>query len=328
MASKTAAMLSAVALLFASWVSAQCPNEVAVYHPTLRSMTVNSSWFIVPVPSTAAQKALDDFYGIGKVSLAPVPTTDTTLFPSGFPSSDHPVLVSSGFDDDIRQSVLQIDGALLVGSVYVPYVRRAGASANSILTAPLNNYLVGENGNAISALVPSTVSTLIEGIFVRLGMNVPADAAYQLNSNGVLSNKVAWDLLPNPITGPGVYPEVLDFQYEAADSFTTVTAKLFKVVLNQPVILYGAYFVAGQCQRMQYYFNNSTGAMLPRFGNVTLGPAADGLVVQLTGTLQQASPDGSGFYSGLQGFSACAQNLNYNVESCDSAAMNVDPTSL
>jgi hypothetical protein len=68
--------------------------------------------------------------------------------------------------------------------------------------------------------------------------------------------------------------------------------------------------------------------MAPRFGNVTMGPAADGQTVQLTGTLQAASPDGSGVYSGVEGFSACAQNVGFNPEDCDAAAKNVDPAAL
>ncbi|KAH9809078.1 ProP, Permease of the major facilitator superfamily, partial [Teratosphaeria destructans] len=264
MPSKPTARLAAIALSFASWVAAQCPNEVAIYHPTLRTMTTNSTWFIVPVPATAAQKALDDFYGLGnapwamvvvcaditiQVSLAPVPTTDTTLFPSGFPSTDHPVLVSSGFDDDIRQSVLQIDGALLAGSVYVPYVRRAAPATTPSSPPPSTTTSTGQNGDAIAALVPSTVSTLIEGVLVRLAATsrrrrLPTRRRRRAQQQGRLGPPA------QPPQRARRHPRRSGLPIRGRGRFTTVSAKLFKAVLNQPVILYGACSSPAECQRM------------------------------------------------------------------------------
>ena len=287
------------------------------------------------MPSTAVQNALDTIYGknvltgVSNVQLASVPTEDTSLFPNGFPANYHPVLVSSGYDDDIRMGALQIDGPLLNGQLGVPYVRRFDSQPSTILNAELNGYLSGDNGNTVAGLVPATVSTLIEGFATRLGQFAPNNAAYQLNDD-VYSNTVAWNVLPNPISGPGVYIEALDMTYLAASSLQNTTPKLFKVMLNQPGILTGVIgdLVGNLCQRNQYYFNNLTSTMFPRSGNVTLGPAADGLGPQLTGTLQAASPDGSGVYSFLEGFSGCAQGVGFNPENCDDASNNVDPTSL
>jgi len=286
------------------------------------------AWFIVPVPSDAVQRALDGIYGSGTVILASVPTTDTTLFPSGFDSTKHPVLAAAGFDDDIRMSVLQIDGALLSGSIYVPYVRRPDSASETVLAAPLNDYMAGPSGDLIAALVPATVSTVVEGYPLRLGQFMPDNAAYQADSGGVLSNKVAWDVLPNPISGPGIYIEAFDMQYTSETKFRKTTPKLFKEVLNQPTVLSGAYLLGNICQRDQFYFNNDTSTMHPRAGNVTFGPAADGSTIQFTGDLQQASPDGSGRFVAVEGFSACGQNVGYNLEDCDEASQNVDRTAL
>jgi hypothetical protein len=274
------------------------------------------------------QTALDHTYGGGVFLLVPVPTTDTSLFPSSFPSNAHPIVVQASYDDDIRMVAFQIDGALLTGQVYAPYVRRPNSKPGTILTAEISGYLAGENYNAVAALVPSLVSTIVESFPTRLGLFDPADAAYQPNSGNVLSNKVASNVLPNPISGPGVYPEVLDMQYSSTSGLQKTTAKLFKATLNQPSILAGVYLVTNTCQRNQQCFNNATGVMYPRVGNVTLGPAADGATVQTTGVLQRASPDGSGVYSGLEGFSACAQNVGFNAQDCDEAAKDIDPTAL
>ena len=48
------------------------------------------------------------------------PFSDKTLFPSGFPAGTHPVLVSSGYQNDIRMVNLQIS-ALKSASIYIPY---------------------------------------------------------------------------------------------------------------------------------------------------------------------------------------------------------------
>nr|POE73086.1 hypothetical protein CFP56_31025 [Quercus suber] len=320
-------ILSAGLVAVLPLVQAQCPNEVAIYNPALRTQANNDTYFIVPVNKTAVQSALDTSYGAGNVLLADIPSSDASLFPAGFDSDLHPVLTSIGYTDDTRMSAFQIDGALLSANVYVPYARRPNSKAGTVLSAELTSYLAGPDGQTIPALVPSLVSTLVEGFAVRLGRFQPNNAAYQLNGGGVLSSSAAWTVVPNPLTGPGVYIEAVDMQFEPTNQLTKTTPKLFKAMLNQPAILSGLYLASNTCQRNQIYYNNATSTMLPRFGNVTFGAAADG-ELQTTGALQSASPDGSGFYAGLEGFSACGQNVGFNPEDCDEAVQNVDPASL
>lgn len=122
-ATALAATLSGLATL----TTAQCNNQVAAFNPNLRTMSSNSTWFIVPVPKAAAQKAVDaSFPGYG-LTLLDVPS-DPNVFPDGFPSGYQPVLVTTGYTDDIRISALQIDGALPQGTIYVTYVSKGGSS--------------------------------------------------------------------------------------------------------------------------------------------------------------------------------------------------------
>lgn len=87
-------------------------------------------------------------------------------------------------------SAFQIDGPLLNGQVYVPYVRRPKSKPGTVLSAQLNDYLSGSNDNSVAGLVPATVSTLVEGFPTRLGHFVPTANAYQSNGGSRYSNKV------------------------------------------------------------------------------------------------------------------------------------------
>lgn len=121
-ATALAATLSSLATL----TTAQCNNQVAAFNPNLRTMSSNSTWFIVPVPKAAAQRAVDaSFPGYG-LTLLDVPS-DPNVFPDGFPRGFQPVLVTTGYTDDIRISALQIDGALPQGTIYVTYVSKNGS---------------------------------------------------------------------------------------------------------------------------------------------------------------------------------------------------------
>ncbi|EMF11230.1 uncharacterized protein SEPMUDRAFT_142704 [Sphaerulina musiva SO2202] len=314
-ATALAATLSSLATL----TTAQCNNQVAAFNPNLRTMSSNSTWFIVPVPKAAAQKAVDaSFPGYG-LTLLDVPS-DPNVFPDGFPSGYQPVLVTTGYTDDIRISALQIDGALPQGTIYVTYVSKGGSSTP--LAAQASSYIAGENGPLPNGLVPAVASPLLfAGNPVRLGQFQPQNAAYQSAGAGLLSTKVAWAIVPNPISGPGVYPEAFDSTF-ASTNAPRYSAGTFKHLINQPIIL-----PSRLCQRNTYYFNNATAQPVFVNGNVTLGPGASGSSV-LNSALQQGSPDGtSGVYTDVEGYSACAQNVGNNPEDCDQAGRTVDPAS-
>ncbi|KAK3633668.1 hypothetical protein LTR56_015734 [Elasticomyces elasticus] len=312
--------------------SAQCPNEVAAHYSNLRTASANNTWFIVPVPKAACQQVLDATYGlsilgISLVVLADLPTEDDSLLPKGFPEDHHPVLVDASYQDDIRMGPAKIQGALLGAGLHIPYVHRAtiiGGNPNTVVQAPITAYISGPNGNAVAGLVPAVVSTLVEGYFLRLALLKPNNAAFQRNDNNILSNNAAWLVASNPVSGPGVSPTAYDMQFMKQDKFTIYTAKFLKTVINQPSMLQGGYFLANICQRNQYFYNNDTSTMTPVIGNVTFGPAADGLKVVRKSIIQQASPNGDGVYRGNEGFTGCGQNVGFNPESCDDAVKNVD----
>ncbi|KAK5697188.1 hypothetical protein LTR97_007323 [Elasticomyces elasticus] len=314
----------------------QCPNEVAAHNSNLRTASANNTWFIVPVPKAACQQALDATYGlsilgISLVVLADLPTEDDSLLPNGFPEDYHPVLVDASYQDDIRMGPAKIQGALLGAGLYIPYVHRAttiGGNPNTVVQAPITAYISGPNDNAVAGLVPAIVSTLVEGYFLRLALLKPNNAAFQRNDNNIFSNNAAWLVAYNPVSGPGVSPTAYDMQFMKQDNFTTYSAKFLKAVINQPSMLQGGYFLANICQRNQYFYTNDTSTMTPVTGNVTFGPAADGLVVVRQSIIQKASPNGDGVYRGNEGFTGCGQNVGFNPEFCDDAVRNVDQAAL
>ncbi|KAK4496488.1 hypothetical protein PRZ48_012468 [Zasmidium cellare] len=300
-------------------VAAQCSNNVAVYNPDLRTMTANQSYFIVPVPKAAVQTAINEAYPLMNLSLLDVPTSDKSLFPSGFPAGMHPVVAVQQYDDDIRMSALQIDGPLIAGIVLALYVSKDGSK--SPLSVSTDQYIAGKNGPLPNGLAPALASTLLfAGAPVRLGEFRPQDAAWLSEGDGLFSAQSKWALVPNPISGPAVYPEAADLEFRTiAAAQSKYTAKTFRYVLNQPLLL-----PSGQCQRNSYYFNNATAVPVFRRGQVTLGPAADG-ANPVSGVLQKASPDGSGVYANVDGYSVCAQNVGHSPEDCDAAVANVNP---
>jgi hypothetical protein len=232
----------------------------------------------------------------------------------------HPVLAIIGLNDDIRMSALQIDGGLMTGAVYATYVSQRGSK--SPLSASLDTYIAGQNGPLPNGLVPAVASSLLfAGVPIRLGQFVPLGNPYMSDNGGTLSAECKWVIVPNPVSGPGVYPEAVDLQFKS-ETTSRYTAKTFKTLINQPNVL-----PSGQCQRNTYYFNNATALPFFTNGQVTMGPGASGSD-PLSSALMKASPDGSGVYANEDGYSGCAQNVGNNPQACDAAAASVDPASL
>lgn len=232
----------------------------------------------------------------------------------------HPVLAEIAFEADTRMSVLQISGALRNGLLFVPYVYAAGGGG-PIVSIPISAYIAGPSGESVAGVVPALVSTTVEGSNLRLGAFDPPGAAYQLDGGGTYSTAAKWNVLPNPITGPGVYPEVADFLFrQIAAANSKYTDKTFKTMMNQPLTL-----TTGLCQRNAYYFTNATALPFFSNGQVTFGPGADGVGLT-TGALQSAVS--GGVYADVDGYSGCAQTVGNNPEDCATAVANVDPASL
>lgn len=232
----------------------------------------------------------------------------------------HPVLVGISTNADIRMSALQIDGILKNSGIFATFV--AKGDSDSPIAATLNQYIAGPNGPLPQGLLPALASSLLfAGTPIRLGKFTPLTDAYMSSTSEISTANAAWALLPNPISGPAIEPEAVDF------AFTTETepvygARTIKTLMNQPLLL-----PSGMCQRNQYYFNNATALPILRNGNVTFGPAADGIGIT-SGGLMKASADGTGIYMDVEGLSACSQQVGNTPENCDEAVQNVDPASL
>lgn len=87
------------------------------------------------------------------------PYSDQTLFPKGFPANTHPVVVVTGYQNDIRMANLQIP-ALMSGNIIVPYTDRL-KDGKTPFGYPVQNYIGGVNGQDVQAVVPGEFPSLV-----------------------------------------------------------------------------------------------------------------------------------------------------------------------
>ncbi|KAF9691555.1 hypothetical protein EKO04_010338 [Ascochyta lentis] len=287
--------------------NAQCPNTVAAENPNLRTMSTNNTWFIVPVPKEKVIQALNERFIFNsffeKLTLLDLPSS------LNFSEGMHPVLATNGYSADIRMSALQISGPLLISSTIIPFVSYKGGKTP--LSAPLNGYIGGEDKDTLDKLrlagiVPAAVSTLVGGTPLRLGDFLPANAAYQSNGADLFSANSKWTILPNFLSGPGVYAEAVDVAFVTAPK-PRYSIEVLNGIIDQPLLLNG--IMTGKCQQNSHFLNENTAQVQFRSGNVTLGPAASGAGIT-SGTLQNKYPD-------VHGFSACAQLVGYTARKCE-----------
>ncbi|KAI4172573.1 MAG: hypothetical protein LQ346_008573 [Caloplaca aetnensis] len=281
-----------------------CPNTLAFYNPNLRTACYNATWFIVPVPKAAAESVVQPY------KLITPPASDKTLFPAGLSAGTHPVVVSTGLQNDIRMSLLQIKEALFSGSIYVPYTDRLN-DGKTPFNYGVRNYIGGLNGEDVRGLIPAIVATL-GGTTVFVASFIPENEAYARVAPNEFIAQVKQVIVPNPISGPEVKPEAFDLDFTTTSS-PLYTDKAFHALINQPIIL-----TNGLCQRNTYYFNETFTAPASRSGNLTLyGP--------ISGSVPQAL---AGKYTKQGGYSANGEIVGYNPETCSVAAARLDPKAL
>jgi hypothetical protein len=175
-------------------------------------------------------------------------------------------------------------------------------------------------------------SATIGGLLTRIGAFLPLNAPLQTYSDGSFGINSKWAQAPNPVSGPGLYSEAIDLKFvsEPNQASPRYSLDMWKTMLNQPLMLGNiGSLLTPKCQRNTQFFTNTTANPIFRSGNVTLGPSAG--VDVFTATLQKASPDSSGFYQGVYGFTACAQTVGYGAviplgEDCEAAALAVKNT--
>jgi len=159
-------------------------------------------------------------------------------------------------------------------------------------------------------LFPALVGSA-EGTNIFIASITPGNDAYApLSSNpNEYSTEIKQIILPNPVSGPAVEPEVFDLDFITATS-PLYTEHTFHALINQPEILNN-----GLCQRNTYYFNQTFSDPVLRSGNATLfAPMAGAAPAALAGV-----------YTGQGGYSASGENVGYNAEACASAAADADP---
>lgn len=154
------------------------------------------------------------------------------------------------------------------------------------------------NNLTLKGLVGSLGGTIIEPASF-----LPDTAAYDELPYGQYSIDVKEMIVPNPVSGPGVEPAIYDLLFSTTNT-PNYTAHTFHSILNQPIILDD-----GLCLRNAYYFNESFADPIFRTGQVTL----------------YMPSQVEGVYEGLGGYSATAEILGNNPQTCEAAAASVDP---
>ncbi|KAL4962174.1 uncharacterized protein BDV14DRAFT_178830 [Aspergillus stella-maris] len=305
-----ATYFTAIAAL-ASLASAQAgPNTLAQYNPAKRTMSVNNTWCIVPISK-------EDAKTISHHDPLDIPSD---ILPSSFPEGKHPLLVSAGYDNDIRMTALDLVPlqipALMAGSVILPYVDVL-KDGKTPINAPINTYIGGIDGQDLQALVPSIAAGIspFEGTTTFPASFAPdTEAAQSLDGTGLYSIEVKPYLLPNMLSGPGVYAEAFDMLYSLIDDEESpYTAHTFHSLINRPQLLN-----SGLCQRNTLYFNQTFTDGKMAVGNVTLYHQI----------LDTPPAEIEGEYTDVYCYQANAVQVGDLGESCSSAAENVDESAL
>ena len=235
----------------------------------------------------------------------------------GFPPGMHPLIVQASYYNDIRMTPLntvplQIP-ALMQAFIMLPYIDVTGDGQTPI-NFPVNYYIGGTDGQDIQAVVPSIASAVspFEGTTIFPAHFVPDTAAVQSLPGGLYSIEVKPYLLPNTVSGPGVYFEAFDMIYQLTNK-SPYTAHTFHELLNHAQLLNN-----GKCQRNTVYFNETFAYPHMAVGNVTVyHEIAD-------------TPPASiaGIYTNVYCYQANGEGVSGIGESCEAAAAEVDPKAL
>jgi hypothetical protein len=205
--------------------------------------------------------------------------------------------------------------ALMNGVVTVPYVDVTGDGKTPI-TAPVNTYIGGIDGKDLQALVPSLAAGLspLEGTTTFPASFAPDTAAAKALPGGLYSIQAKPYLLPNTLSGPGVYAEAFDMLYELVNKAESpYTEHTFHDLLNRPQLLNN-----GKCQRNTLYFNQTFTDPKMAVGNVTLYHQI----------LDTPPAEIEGMYEDVYCYQANGVQVGSLGESCEDAAENLDMSAL
>ncbi|KAM0543477.1 hypothetical protein ACHAPJ_012275 [Fusarium lateritium] len=226
----------------------------------------------------------------------------------------HPLIVQAGYQNDIRMTALNLIplqiASLMSGSLIVPYVD-VTKDGKTAIAAPVNLYIGGTNGQTLQAIVPSVASGVspFEGTTIFPATFAPDTSAAKTLPNGFYSIETKPYLLPNTISGPGIYAEAFDMLFKLTKT-SPYTAHTFHSLLNIPQLLNNK-----KCQRNTVYFNDTFADPKMAVGEVTLYHQI--LVTPPAGL--------EGTYTDVYCYSANGQVVSGVGESCPAAAANMDP---
>lgn len=206
-------------------------------------------------------------------------------------------------------SPLQI-ASLMQASLIVPY-SDATKDGKTPIGVPVNYYIGGTNGQTAQAIVPSIASAAspFEGTLIFPATFAPDTDAVKSLAGGLYSTQVKPYLLPNTISGPGVYAEAVDLLYRLTQS-SPYTAHTFHSLLNRPQLL-----INKNCQRNTLYFNETFADPKMAVGNVTL-------YHQILAT---PPANIEGVYTNVYCYQANAEQVGSIGESCAAATAEEDP---
>ncbi|CAG7558764.1 unnamed protein product [Fusarium equiseti] len=279
------------------------PNTLARYNPANRTMSANITYCLVPIDKSLVR----EITGYNPLNIG------TDILPS-FPEGKHPLIVQAGYDNDIRMTALNLIplqiASLMQASLIVPYVD-VTKDGETPIGAPVNYYIGGTNGRALQAIVPSIASGIspFEGTTIFPATFVPDTSAAKSLPNGEYSIQVKPFLLPNTISGPGIYAEAFDMKFKLTND-SPYTPHTFHSLLNIPQLLNN-----GKCQRNTVYFNES-------FADPKMAVAEITLYHQILVT----PPEGlEGVYKDVNCYTANGQVVSSVGETCSVAAARMDP---
>ncbi|KAF8593545.1 hypothetical protein BDV93DRAFT_566425 [Ceratobasidium sp. AG-I] len=252
-------LISALALTLISRCAAEPPNPLYQYHMNEATAVYNMTLFIIPYPKYDLQKLA------GYPLLAPFPTADGTA----------PLVLQFGKLADIRQNVAQIP-ELMSSTVIIPFVDRL---KNGKSPFSLSKYTFTDQ------IIPSAVSSLVEGYQNELASFTPAHEAYA-SDQGVLSFAVKQDIVPTPplpVGGPGFSVPVFDATFTPLPTSQTpkYPQSMYEDILNGPIFGYGP-----ECGTLQTFFNFTFTYAIFVTGDVTLYAPATGIKTHFPKTMQ------------------------------------------
>jgi hypothetical protein len=324
---------------------------VSIIHVERRAnskLTYIAAWFILPVRKDYVEKALRET--IAASALGPKLQLQDTPTELNIPTGYHPVIVSAGSLNDVRQGGLQLATSMMSANSLIPHV--SINNSKTPFTVPIINYIAGvdqETNGYVAGLIPAVVGkqssnhhsqiqltyhceAYIGGLAFRVGLFQPLNAPLQEYSDGSKGINSKWAQAPSLPSGPTLINEAIDLKFidEPNQATPKYSIGYWEKLLSFPYVQGSAgNLITPLCVRNTFFFTNSTAQPTYRTGNVTLGPSAG--LNTATAYLQKGSPDGSGFYQGVYGFSACGQVVGYGAvvplgEECEDAAKAVQNT--